>query len=454
MKNNRKFVKLANRWWPVMHRRFEEMCVLAVTGQLGGPEMYELNGHIAACDSCRKYLESIAQVSLEAMPVLAEKHEPAGNVVPPEGMRDRFLSRLAAKGPDSKTHGHEYPSPVVVRQLISLPLDRWTKNNGPGEKTTTAVRGSFPMVWRSVAALAACAAIGAAGYSVGQRKHAEAPAVATQSVNSAVPEQKSTGAVELDRVGELQRQKSQLAGEVAEMKDKFAKATAEDESLRDQLSAAKLRLATLTAQTQSAFESSAALPGSRDQIPALEAQVGNVSQRLAESEVKLDVEKQANKELTANLESTTAELRRERDIQSATNEMGDLVAARNLHIVDVYDADSSGKRQRSFGRVFYVEGKSLVFYAYDLDDPGQHRANVVFHVWGGNAGVKEVTRSLGILNKDAAGDSRWAMTFDDPGVLSQINSVFVTAEPANKHSDEPRGKKILYAYFGSAPNHP
>jgi hypothetical protein len=134
--------------------------------------------------------------------------------------------------------------------------------------------------------------------------------------------------------------------------------------------------------------------------------------------------------------------------------MGELVAARNLHIVDVYDAEPDGKRQRAFGRVFYTEGKSLVFYAYDLEGAGQMKANVVFHVWGGKAGVKEVTHSLGILRKDDAGQARWAMTFDDPNVLSQINSVFVTAEASNKHYDSPRGKKVLYAYFGSAPNHP
>jgi hypothetical protein len=95
-----------------------------------------------------------------------------------------------------------------------------------------------------------------------------------------------------------------------------------------------------------------------------------------------------------------------------------------------------------------------VFYAYDLEDPGRLKANVVFHVWGGKAGVKEVTHSLGILRKDDVGQSRWAMTFDDPRVLAQINSVFVTAESANKHHDEPHGKKVLYAYFGSQPNHP
>jgi hypothetical protein len=120
----------------------------------------------------------------------------------------------------------------------------------------------------------------------------------------------------------------------------------------------------------------------------------------------------------------------------------------------VYDADPNGKRQRSFGRVFYIEGQSLVFYAYDLDDPGRFKTNVVFHVWGGKAGVKEVTHSLGILHRDDSGQNRWAMTFDDPKVLTQINSVFVTAESASKHDDQPHGKKVLYAYFGSPANHP
>ena len=221
------------------------------------------------------------------------------------------------------------------------------------------------------------------------------------------------------------------------------------------MAAAKEQLAALTTQAQSASQSSL-VEGleAKNQVATLQSQVDRLNQRLAESEVKLDVQRQTSEEVSAKLESTTAELQRERDLKSAKTDMGDLVAARNLHIVDVYDADPNGKRQRSFGRVFYIEGKSLVFYAYDLEDPGRFKTNVVFHVWGGKAGVKEVTHSLGILRKDDAGQSRWAMTFDDPKVLAHINSVFVTAESANKHYDEPHGKKVLYAYFGSQPNHP
>ena len=74
---------------------------------------------------------------------------------------------------------------------------------------------------------------------------------------------------------------------------------------------------------------------------------------------------------------------------------------------------TGGKQRRSFGRVLYVEAESLVFYAYDFDDHKQFKSNVVFYVWGGKTGVKEVTHNLGILRKDDDGQSSWAMTFDD-----------------------------------------
>src|ERR1700723_1750010 len=95
MKNNNKLAKVTKRLWPFTHRRFEEMCALAVTGQLGGPQMSDLNDHIADCNACRTYLESLAQASLEAMPLLAANHALTSTITPPTGMRDRFLARLA-----------------------------------------------------------------------------------------------------------------------------------------------------------------------------------------------------------------------------------------------------------------------------------------------------------------------------------------------------------------------
>ncbi len=255
-------------------------------------------------------------------------------------------------------------------------------------------------------------------------------------------------------MSQVEGQKSQLENTLAKLKQELSASQREKQSLSDELTTTKDKLAALTTQGKSASEhSSAELQEAQIKVATLQSRAEALSERLAESEVKLSIQKQIREDLAAKLDTTEEELRRQNDLKSAKLELGDLVATRNLHIVDVYDADSNGKRDRSFGRVFYVEGKSLVFYAYDLGAPGQFKANVVFHVWGEKAGVKEVAHSLGILRKDD-GQNRWTMTFDDPSVLVKINSAFVTTEVASKKYNEPHGKKVLFAYWGNQPNHP
>jgi hypothetical protein len=129
--------------------------------------------------------------------------------------------------------------------------------------------------------------------------------------------------------------------------------------------------------------------------------------------------------------------------------------ARNLHIIDVHDSNGLGTHQLPFGRIFYTEGKSLVFYAYDLQRPGNaHDASVAFHVWGSKLGDDGSVKSLGIFRNESANDARWILTCDDPQVLAQVNTVFVTTETKQKNGEGPRGKRILYAFLGDRPNHP
>jgi hypothetical protein len=430
------------------------MCTLAVTGQLGGAQMCELDEHIAGCESCRKYLESIAQVSVQTMPLLAEKHGPASKIGPPQGIRERFLARLASEANGDENGPGLRPFPTPGQRTVKILAEE-------EQLSPQAPKSVFPLpLWRSLAVVTACMFVAVAAYYAGTRKTALPSPQLTQArpaVSPTPPTRKiSAKPIDSDRVNELERQKSELETKLVNMKQELATAETERQALSNELAAAKEKLATLATQTVngSTHASPAIAQQADEQVSTLQGQVGRLSQRLAESEVDLGIQKQTSDELSARLDATAADLQRERDLKSAKSEMGELVAARNLHIVDVYDADPNGKRQRSFGRVFYIEGKSLVFYAYDLEDSRQFKASVIFHVWGGRAGVKEATHSLGILRKDDASQNRWAMTFDDPNVLAQINSVFVTAESAKKHSDEPHGKKVLYAYFGSPANHP
>ncbi len=442
----------STRLWPFGHGRFEEICALAVTGQLGGPQMTELNEHIAECSSCREYLESLAQASIQTMPLLAEKHAPETNVQPRPGMRDRFLARVAAEDWNGDNRANARPHRAEP-EFISLPLD-------PAQPWPRLVRAKPPsavisVAWRAALAMAACAAIAVGGYYVGVRRNGsetkKQPAVVAHSDAA----QEIVAVKEPDRLGQLEQQRTQLQTELVQLKDRLSAAETERTSLRSELAAAQEKLTEATAQPQAALQrASEQNADAQNQITSLQSNVDRLSQQLSQSEIKLDVQKQRDDDLSTKLALTEDSLQKELDLKSAKSQMGELVAARNLHIVDVYDADPSGKRQRAFGRVFYIEGQSLVFYAYDLDGPGEFKQNVVFHVWGGKAGVNDVTHSLGILHKEDANQGRWAMTFDDPKVLTQINAVFVTAESASKHSDQPRGKKVLYAYFGSQPNHP
>jgi hypothetical protein len=425
------------------------MCALAITGQLGGAQMCELDEHIAHCERCRKYLESVAQVSVQVMPLLAEKHAPDRKLTPPAGMRERFLQRLTAEALGRESGGKLRPFPVPANGIYAPPQAESEIKTGTEKREP---RNLFSFLWRPIAIAAGCLAAVGASYYAGSRRTVQPPQL-TQTAPIATPTAPlATKAVEPDRVGELQRQKSELETKLTVMKQDLATAQTERESLNQELAVAREKLAALTTQTTNR-PTEESHPAS-EQVSTLQADVNRLSQRLAESEIKFGIQKQENADLSSKLTLTEADLQRERDLKSAKSEMGELAASRNLHIVDVYDADPNGKRQRSFGRVFYIEDKSLVFYAYDLDDPGRFKSNVVFHVWGGKAGVKEVTHSLGILHRDDSGQNRWAMTFDDAKVLTQINSVFVTAESASKSYDQPHGKKVLYAYFGSPANHP
>lgn len=473
MGRNRNILQFATKFLAGTHERYRGMCSLAAVGQLGGPEMSELNEHIATCASCRSFLEGVAQASVEVLPVLAEDRISATASVPPAGMRARFLARLAAENPGDRLQKSGLKEPFVVtlpdardKGIATGIEEGFTKEELvfqrvlPGEgdekvKTERTNHESGFRVWRAAMGIAAAGVLAVGGFYAARRSHSRSPqilAVRTPD-NPALPAAAADDTP--DRIHALAKERDRLLAELAEMKGKLSASDLEQRDLAEKLEAANHKLQGLEEQEKRAKDGAA--DGNREaksQVASLQAELDLLRKQSGDSNAQLASEQKDNEYLRGKLELTEASLQQELAMKDAKSEMGELVAARNLHIVDVYDADPSGKRQRAFGRVFYTEGKSLVFYAYDLEDQRQVKANVVFHVWGGKAGVKEVTHNLGILHKDDDGQSRWKMTFDDAHVLSQINTVFVTAEASGKSLDSPRGKKVLFAYFGSVPNHP
>jgi hypothetical protein len=129
------------------------------------------------------------------------------------------------------------------------------------------------------------------------------------------------------------------------------------------------------------------------------------------------------------------------------------MGARHLYIADVFDVSSDSRTRRPYGRVFYTKGKSLIFYAFDLDrQPGFKNAST-FQVWGKNESAQDRPVNLGVLFVDNEANRRWALRCDDPQQLAEIDAVFVTVEP-NAHGNKPTGKPFLYASLRKEPNHP
>lgn len=437
--------ELARKLSPWTHTRFEKWCSLAAVGDLTEEQLARLATHVAACSKCRNHLETTMQSSLQLMPALWDKRKPNVSVMPPEGMRARFLEQLE--------QGHFPYDDAGELQELSLPLDALADRKRRRAHNDSGRKAPFSLVLGPLSAAAAlilAAGLVLAGYYRGSRTRRERPSagesavvvmpapLATPPVSDAAPDHREI----------------LLRSVLADLGRQRSAALTERRTLEERLEASDARLRSLQRDRSDALERErAANQQSREELDALRKENEALRQRVAEKETFLAFEQRRRKELENELLDAHSALQSQDDPHTAKGQISDLVTARNLHIVDVYDA-KGGQRNSAFGRVFYVEGKSLLFYAYDLEDTQRAKANIVFHVWGGRAGVKEITHSLGILRNEDAGQGLWTMTFDDPAVLAQINSVFVTAESSSRRDLVPHGKRILYAYIGNPPNHP
>jgi hypothetical protein len=129
------------------------------------------------------------------------------------------------------------------------------------------------------------------------------------------------------------------------------------------------------------------------------------------------------------------------------------MGARDLYIAEVYDVARTGETQKPYGRVFYTKGRSLIFYAYDLDQQPEVKTARAFQAWGRRGPDRQAALNLGIFYEDNVSKKRWVLKNNDSRTLDQIDAVFVTVEPTGG-SHKPSGKPLLFAYLRVDPNHP
>ena len=190
-----------------------------------------------------------------------------------------------------------------------------------------------------------------------------------------------------------------------------------------------------------------------DELQPLAQQASAAQERVRAAESALAETRARADALTIEVVAGNDALERQRQLMALGRDVTDLMGARNLHIVDVADTDPEGKTRKAFGRVFFTEDKSLVFYAYDLDESRLQRAAYEYRVWARKETEPQRAQSLGIFYSDNAAQHRWVFKCNDPKILSEIDTVFVTLERKDSKPTTPRGAELLYAYLRGQPNH-
>jgi hypothetical protein len=402
------------------HEQYEELCALAASGQASPDELTDLKAHLDDCPSCRSAAYDFTQVSAQGLSQLAAKRL---NCQIPSGMTQRFVARVRSEG-------------------IEI-----TRENVP--KTTPTNRRAIFATIGAVAAVTLIAGL----LAIGRQKSSPVAGDRGQPPANQTTVPRSVTGSQDGRAGDarLQQELSSARAEMTSMGATIKTQRAELESAskaRDDLNARLTEAEQGSARTQ--VERS-----QRDaRIAQLEGEIEKARSEKNASDTALALQEAEVRELRKQVSDEATALGQQQELAAKGSDVRDLVIARNLHIIDVHDRDGDGKSQRAFGRIFYTEGKSLIFYAYDLADPRKLDTKVSFYVWGERLGAEKPVRSLGIFHNDDASEGRWVLTFDDPQVLAQINSVFVTVESSRKTIKEPGGRRVLFAFLGDKPNHP
>jgi len=410
------------------HEQFEELCALAAIGKLSGEELRELNVHLKECPVCCAVFEDMRQIHSDWLPERSGfeiKRTPASEL----GLRRLILERAGKQGAQ------------FSRAAQSLP----TRAAFPSSGVNRFLR---PVL--SIAAAIVFAVVGLGVILRSMERHdgaVEKPVASVEAprIPAAVPVT-NPPSVEThdDRATELEASLRKSEVEIATLELRLDRAEQRAKQLEESNSAADLEVTTLQQQLAS--------------VRAGESQTHEELARLQSSQSEREAEftlvRSENQQLREKLNTQTASVDHERELMADGREIRDLIAARNLHIIDVYDTSGKGQTQRSFGRVFYTEGKSLVFYAYDLPSR-RPETKYAFYAWGKRDGSGEgKARNLGIFYNDDQTQKRWVLKVTDPQALSEIDSVFVTLEKTDDSERTPTGKKLLSAYLGSPANHP
>jgi hypothetical protein len=434
------------------HEDFLELCAISTSGELSEAEHMKLEAHLEGCPECREALKQFEAVADRAIPMLAPELAREADETHRSRSEERAADRAAEAAlferiSQEESFGGGHPS----RRRTGFP----PSNHHSQRFRTRLARYEF---WLPYAAgLLLCATLGVFVYrgglghrpetaQTGQGSDTTGKEVARTEPNTSTYEREAADAKLAERdkaIAELRRQMTQQTGELSRLKAQLSDlqdAARVTEEEKNRIAQARDTLAQRTQTDQASQQKmqkdldTLQQERSKDIVhsASLEAKVGDLTRLLSDREKTIDQQQ--------------ALLEHDRDIR-------ELMGARDLYIAEVYDVAKTGETQKSFGRIFLTKGKSLIFYAYDLDQQPGLKKGSTFQAWGQRGPDRTQALNLGIFYQDNASKKRWVVKSEDPKTLEQIEAVFVTLEPQGG-SNRPSGKPLLFAYVRIDPNHP
>jgi hypothetical protein len=432
------------------HEYFDLLCAMAAASQTSPEEDLRLAEHLQSCAVCKdafdQYKQILAYMCAEGAANAAaneSRHFTADEIVEQLRAKQRLLARTS--------------------KVVHLPLTGERPGAILKQRKSEPRKLSFHRVpswasWAVAAALLVAAGVGPAQYWA-SRAHSRNLETRSASLQRELEELR----------GELaQVQAKHLEGAMTEQAqtrhDETEKLRAGNESLRKSLAtneAARRRVAGEYAELQ---ERARLLQSSIEVLQASNGDLMAGKTELAEKISNLTTDLRTSQGEMARLEARNAELsqeqlvrlrsaERQQKLLATDHDIRDILGARSLHIIDVFDVNGQGELERPFGRIFYTEGKSLIFYAFDLAQQKGLKRGAIFQAWGQRGEGQEAARNLGVFYMDDPLQNRWVLKVDDGKMLSRIDYVFVT-DSSRKETVRPKGRPILSAFLEGTPNHP
>jgi hypothetical protein len=449
------------------HDEFLELCAVSTSGELTEEEQTRLQKHLAVCEACRDALSQYQAVVDRAIPAIganqvaetSDRDVDPGPGWSPRKAEKALFDRLAREPKPARREPKQFAS---GRDISSLPRrlpfpSSFSRESFSGE--SFASEAAWRQVWMLYAAgILLFVALSFFAYRVGRQQGSSSSPIAfphaSKPDQAALREQLSDAGheQEIARVQIAQRDQliADLRRRLAGQSAKITQMQSAEARLENDLRSADANRQDLMRQrTDLAHKIEAAETDSR----ALQEKLDSNVQQSAQDGARAKASEGKVSELTRLLKDREAELVQQDELLAHDRDIRDLMGARDLYIAEVYDIAGSGETKKPYGRVFYTRGKSLIFYAYDLDQQAALKRANTFQAWGRRGPDRQTALSLGVFYEDNASRKRWILKCDDPKALEQIDAVFVTVEP-NGGSHKPSSKSLLFAYLKVNPNHP